>query len=128
MVPAVPQTERSAGLDQGVEYRQRKGGRNVELPAQLAHVGQPQRESALIPELDLPAGAERKPAVGKIIGTQSLQQRARPRPLHVQHRVRPGQVGHHASRVRGYVTAYPRFHVRLRERGRHDQEPVDREA
>jgi hypothetical protein len=59
------QPMRAAGLDQRVVYRLREWDGNVELPAELADVCEPQREGGLIADAHLAAGRERNPAVEK---------------------------------------------------------------
>ena len=102
------QAELAAGLDDAVEDVGRELGRDIELPAQLADIGDPARPDAGIADLQLARGAEREGGVGQILARQPLQQRARARPHQAQHRQARGDVDHGAAGLGGDVLAAAR--------------------
>ena len=91
------QAELAAGLDDPVEDVGRELGRDVELPAQLADIGDPAGAHAGVADLELARGAEREGGVGQILAGELLQQRARARPHQAEHRQAGGDVDHGAA-------------------------------
>ena len=65
------------GLDDPVEHVGRELGRDIELPAQLADIGDPARPDARVADLQLARGAEREGGVGQVLAGEQLQQLAR---------------------------------------------------
>ena len=64
------------GLHQAVEHMQREFGRNVELPTQLAHIGDAAGTDHGVTDLDLLRGAEWECAVAEVGAADRRQQGA----------------------------------------------------
>ena len=65
-----------SGLHQAVEHMQREFGRNVELPTQLAHIGDAAGTDHGVTDLDLLRGAEWECAVAEVGAADRRQQGA----------------------------------------------------
>ena len=70
------ESEFASRLDDAVINMRRLLGGNVELVAELAHIGDANAEYACEPHVDLARGAERECSVRKIRGRKLLQERA----------------------------------------------------
>ena len=89
-----------AGLDEPIVDVQRLLGRDVELVAELAEVGDAHAQHAREADVDLARRAERERLVRHVGGRHELHQLARARALHVELRVAAGHVGDERVRVR----------------------------
>ena len=120
------------GVDQRVVDARRELGRDVELPAKLAHVGNARRAGVGVAKLDLPAAAEGKGLVGEVVGAQRLQQVPRKGAHDAEHGEARGHIGEHRVRALGDVALEPEGIPHLELAGGHDQivvvcEPCDGE-
>ena len=68
------QVEGPAGLDQGLVDMRRELGRHIELPAQLADIGDTLGADPGVADLDLLARQERKPVIRQIRLADRIQQ------------------------------------------------------
>ena len=117
----VAQAERRAGFDQTVVDVRGLLGRNVELVAELAHIGDADAQRARKADVDLARGAERECLVGEVGAGQRLQQLARARALHVDLAISRGHVGDDRLRVAGNVAPHPGLGMAVHGVG-HDDE------
>ena len=113
-----------ARLDQAVVDVRRLLGRDVELVAELAEVGDADAQHAREADVDLARGAERERLVRQVGAGDRLQQLARARPLHVDLRVAGGHVGDEGVRVVRDVAPHPGLDVAVRGVGRDDPEAL----
>ena len=99
MIARVAQAEIVASVHQGIVHARRELRRDVQLPAQLAHVGDARGPHRGRGEPDLPRGAEGEALVGQVGVGQAREERPRARAHHAHHGVGRGHVGEHGARV-----------------------------
>ena len=121
--PRVPQAHRPPGLHQPVVHVNGLLGRDVQLVAELAQVGDPDAEHPREPDVDLGRPAERERLVGHVNRGDAGQQFPRPRALDVDLRVARRHVRDEGVRVAD-VAAQPGFRVPVRGVGGDHPEPV----
>ena len=128
MRAAVAESVRHPGRDQRVVHGQRKWCRDIEFPAEFAHVSEAHRKRCLVADAHLSGGREWKALVREIVLRHRLQESPRDGALDVQYGVRVSDVGHHTECIRWDVAADPRLDVRLREGCRDHEKSVRRKA
>ncbi len=97
-------------------------GRHVELPAELADIGQAAGAQPRMAEVDLAAGGEGEALVREILRRQALQQRPRVRPHQRQHRRGRGDVVEKDARALGQMAPQPGQVAALRDGEGHHHE------
>ena len=124
---AEPDAEVGASLHQPVEDRHDVLGRDVQLPAQLADIGDPHRPCVRVADIDLAAGAEGKGRVGEVGVADPFEQCPGVGPHHGEHAGARGHIGHVNLRAIAQVPLDPGEVAGLRGRRRHHQIAIVRE-
>ncbi len=107
VVAGVAEAEAFAGRDDRVVDRGREFRGHIELPAELAHIGDAGRAHARIAEVDLARRAEEKGRIREILVREARQQRPRARSHEAQHGIARGDVHRRRARLIGDVPLEP---------------------
>ncbi len=99
-------------------------GRDIQLPPQLAHIGDAEGVRLAVADLDLLRRAEGERVVGKIGGADLLQQLARARPHDRQHAEARGHVHGDDTRIGRQIVLDPGQVAHLAGRGGHRHKAV----
>ena len=97
VIPGVNQAKVRAGGDNGLIGPGGELSGDVELPAQLPHIGDPGGPDQAVAQFDLPARSEGKTLRGQVRRRQGLQQGPRLGPHQRDHPHGRGDIGRHAT-------------------------------
>ena len=107
----IPYPQIAARLHDQVVGLHGLGCRNMQFPSELAHEGHTIGECDGIAHVDLPRGHEGKPFIRQIGARDTLQQRPRFRPVHIDLAAPRRHVGDHGDLAVAQMAAHP--HLRM---------------